>query len=119
LRIQSAIARHFLALGAGAVVVTLGREGVFFATAEGSGHVAGRPVEAVDATGAGDAFTGALLSERARGRPLGQAVRFANAAAALSTLGYGAIAPLPSRTAVEAALPLSPPIDLDQGQAEP
>jgi 2-dehydro-3-deoxygluconokinase len=46
-------------------------------------------------------------------------VRFANAAAALSTLGYGAIAPLPSRAAVEAALPLSPAIDLDQGQAEP
>jgi 2-dehydro-3-deoxygluconokinase len=113
------IARHFLALGAGAVVVTLGREGVFFASAEGSGHVAGRQVEAVDATGAGDAFTGALLSERARGTPLGEAVRFANAAAALSTLGYGAIAPLPSRAAVEAALPLSPAIDLDQGQAEP
>jgi 2-dehydro-3-deoxygluconokinase len=115
----AAIARHFLGLGAGGVVVTLGREGVFFATAEESGHVAGRRVEAVDATGAGDAFTGALLSERARGTPLGEAVRFANAAAALSTLGYGAIAPLPSRAAVEAALPLSPTIDLDQGQAEP
>jgi 2-dehydro-3-deoxygluconokinase len=114
-----AIARHFLTLGAGAVVVTLGREGVFFATAEGSGHVAGRAVEAVDATGAGDAFTGALLSARARGTPLGEAVRFANAAAALSTMGYGAIAPLPSRAAVEAALPLSPPIDLDQGQRKP
>lgn len=112
------IARHFLMLGAGAVVVTLGREGVYFATAEGSGHVAGRPVEAVDATGAGDAFTGALLCERARGTPLAEAVRFANAAAALSTLGFGAIAPLPPRAAVEAALPLSPPIDLDQGQAK-
>jgi 2-dehydro-3-deoxygluconokinase len=100
------IARHFLGLGAGAVIVTLGRDGVFLATLEGSAHVAGRPVAAVDATGAGDAFTGALLSERARGRPLGEAVRFANAAAALSTLGYGAIAPLPSRAAVEAALAL-------------
>jgi 2-dehydro-3-deoxygluconokinase len=99
------IASYFLALGAGSVIVTLGRDGVFFATAEGSEHVAGRPVEAVDATGAGDAFTGALLSERARGRPLREAVRFANTAAALSTLGYGAIAPLPRRTAVEAALP--------------
>jgi 2-dehydro-3-deoxygluconokinase len=35
---------------------------------------------------------------------LAAAVRFANAAAALSTLGYGAIAPLPARAAVEAAL---------------
>jgi bifunctional ADP-heptose synthase (sugar kinase/adenylyltransferase) len=68
------------------------------ATPEGSLHVPGMSVAAVDATGAGDAFTGALLSERARGRPLGEAVRFANAAAALSTLGYGAIAPLPLPT---------------------
>jgi 2-dehydro-3-deoxygluconokinase len=109
------IARHFLALGAGSVVVTLGREGVFAATGEGSEHVPGRRVDAVDATGAGDAFTGALLSERARGRPLGEAVRFANAAAALSTMGYGAIAPLPARAQVEAALRGEAAIDLDQG----
>jgi 2-dehydro-3-deoxygluconokinase len=109
------VARHFLGLGARAVVVTLGRDGVFMASPEGFAHVAGRRVEAVDATGAGDAFTGALLSERARGLPFAAAVRFANAAAALSTLGYGAIAPLPSRAAVEAALAASLPIDLDQG----
>lgn len=111
------IARHFLALGARAVVVTLGREGVFMATPEGSLHVPGMRVAAVDATGAGDAFTGALLSERARGRPLGEAVRFANAAAALSTLGYGAIAPLPIRAEVEAVFRASALIDLDQGPA--
>jgi 2-dehydro-3-deoxygluconokinase len=113
----SDIARHFLGLGAGVVIVTLGRDGVFLATPEGSAHVAGLAVAAVDATGAGDAFTGALLSERARGLPFAEAVRFANAAAALSTLGYGAIAPLPARAAVEAALRNGPPIDLDQGPA--
>ncbi|WP_395662544.1 sugar kinase [Aestuariivirga sp.] len=111
------IARHFLALGARAVVVTLGREGVFMATPEGSLHVPGMRVAAVDATGAGDAFTGALLSECARGRPLGEAVRFANAAAALSTLGYGAIAPLPMRAEVESAIRAAALIDLDQGPA--
>ncbi len=98
------IARHVLGLGAGAVIVTLGRDGAFLATATEETHVAGRAVAAVDATGAGDAFTGALIAELARGRPLGQAARFANAAAALSTLGYGAIAPLPVRADVEAAL---------------
>lgn len=113
----AAIARHFLALGAKAVVVTLGRDGVFMATPGDSAHVAGRPVAAVDATGAGDAFTGALLSELARGRPFAEAVRFANAAAALSTLGYGAIVPLPARGAVEAALRGAPPVDLNQGPA--
>ena len=111
------IGRHFLALGSKAVIVTLGKDGVFLATPDGSAFLAGRPVAAVDATGAGDAFTGALLSERARGRPFAEAVRFANAAAALSTLGYGAIAPLPVRAAVEAALRDAPPIDLDQGPA--
>ena len=66
--------------------------------------IPGRQVAAVDATGAGDAFTGALLAQLSRGAPLGLAARFANAAAALSTLGYGAIAPLPRRAAVEAEL---------------
>ena len=74
-------------------------------------------MQAVDATGAGDAFTGALLNALARGMELADAARFANAAAALSTLGYGAIAPLPSRAAVEDALRLAPPFDLDQGPA--
>jgi 2-dehydro-3-deoxygluconokinase len=111
------IARHFLMLGAGAVVVTLGRDGVFIATARTSEHVPGLAVSAVDATGAGDAFTGALLSASCRGLPLAEAARFANAAAALSTLGYGAIAPLPTRDAVEAAWPGVRPVDLDQGPA--
>ena len=111
----AAIARHFLALGAGAVIVTLGRHGVFLATSASTSHVPGHPVAAVDATGAGDAFTGALLAELARGRPLAAAAGFANAAAALSTLGYGAIAPLPSRPEVEAAFAPGDPLDLDQG----
>ena len=98
------IARHFLALGAGAVILTRGREGAFLATPGGCTHVPGLGVAAVDATGAGDAFTGALLAELVRGVALPQAVRFANAAAALSTLGYGAIAPLARRSAVEALL---------------
>ena len=97
-----AIARHVLGIGAKAVVVTLGRDGVLLASAERTEIVPGHAVEAVDATGAGDAFTGALLAELARGRTLGEAARFANAAAALSTLGYGAIAPLPLREAVSA-----------------
>jgi 2-dehydro-3-deoxygluconokinase len=98
------ITARFLALGAKAVIVTLGPGGAVLATAEGLDHVAGRRVAAVDATGAGDAFTGALIAERLRGTPLMGAVRFANAAAALSTLGLGAIAPLPTRAAVDMAL---------------
>lgn len=98
------IADRFLALGAKAVIVTLGPEGVVLATGRELDHVPGRRVASVDATGAGDAFTGALLAECLRGAPLAEAARFANAAAALSTLGRGAIAPLPTRVAVETAI---------------
>ena len=63
-----------------------------------------RPVEAIDATGAGDTFDGAFLAEwLAHGDPFGAAA-YANAAAALSTLGQGAVAPMPRREAVEAFL---------------
>lgn len=98
------IATRFLGLGAKAVVVTLGSKGAVLATGQGLDHVPGRPVAAIDATGAGDAFTGALLAERLRGTGLAEVVRFANAAAALSTLGLGAIAPLPYRAMVETVM---------------
>jgi len=106
----AAIAGHFLGLGAEAVIVTLGAEGVALATAAERCRLPGFRVAAVDATGAGDAFTGALLAELIRGEPLAAAARFANAAAALSTLGYGAIAPLPDRAAVTAFLEAQPPV---------
>jgi 2-dehydro-3-deoxygluconokinase len=95
------IAAHFLGLGCEIVVVTLGKAGVHLAQAGGQETIAGFPVEAVDATGAGDAFTGAFLAELVAGRDATKAARFANAAAALSTLDYGAIKPLPRRADVE------------------
>ncbi len=95
------IAVHFLGLGCRIVVVTLGKAGVYLARAEGHETIAGFPVDAVDATGAGDAFTGAFLAELVAGRDAADAARFANAAAALSTLGYGAVQPLPRRADVE------------------
>ena len=98
------IAAHFLGLGCEIVVVTLGKAGVHLAQVSGQETIAGFPVQAVDATGAGDAFTGAFLAELIAGRSPAQAARFANAAAALSTLGYGAIQPLPRRADVEGFL---------------
>ncbi len=99
-----AIARHFARLGARTVIVTMGAAGAFVWSERICQAIAPFPVQAVDASGAGDAFTGALLSELAAGRGLAQACRFAVAAAALSTTGYGAVAPLPHRPAVEALL---------------
>jgi len=102
LQAPEAIVDHYLAQGAQVVALTLGASGTLVATAGGQTHIPGFPVQAVDATGAGDCFDGAFLAEWLRtGDPLG-AARYANAAAALSTQGYGAVAPLPLRAQVEA-----------------
>lgn len=55
------------------------------------------PVEAVDTTGAGDCFHAALLAARLDGATLVEAMRFANAAAALKVGHYGARGGLPTR----------------------
>jgi 2-dehydro-3-deoxygluconokinase len=61
-------------------------------------------VNAVDATGAGDCFGGAFIARLVEGDDPFEAARYANVAAALSTQGYGAVAPIPSRAAVERIL---------------
>ncbi len=99
-----AIVDFYLRLGAPVVVLKLGREGAIAATLKRRERIAGYSVAAVDATGAGDCFDGAFLAEYVqRGDPFA-AARFANVAAALSTLGYGAVAPLPRRLEVQAAI---------------
>jgi len=99
-----AIADFYLKLGARIVALTLGAEGALIATAARRQRIASIKVEAVDATGAGDMFDGAFLAEYLRlGDPF-SAGRFAVVAAALSTRGYGAIAPMPRREATLAAL---------------
>lgn len=98
------IAGYYLNFGAKAVAVTLGAKGALGKSASETIRLRPHAVDAIDATGAGDAFMGALLAEFARGRSFTEAMRFANAAAALATKGLGAVAPLPSREDVEATL---------------
>jgi 2-dehydro-3-deoxygluconokinase len=99
-----AICGAYLAMGCKIVALTLGKDGTMVAVPGDMRHVPTRPVAAVDATGAGDTFDGAFLAEWLRsGDPFGAAA-YANAAAALSTLGYGAVAPIPTRAAVEQVL---------------
>ncbi len=99
-----AICDFYLELGAGLVALTLGKEGTLVATGDERQRVKGRSVEAVDATAAGDTFDGAFLTRLSMGDTPFEAARYANAAAALSTQGYGAVAPMPRREAVEAFL---------------
>jgi 2-dehydro-3-deoxygluconokinase len=91
-------------LGAKAVLLKLGAEGVLVSDGVKRERIAGHRIGAVDATGAGDCFCGASLARLAAGDSLWDAARFANAAAALSTTGFGAVAPLPQAEAVRTLL---------------
>ncbi|MBN8533074.1 MAG: sugar kinase [Rhizobiales bacterium] len=96
-----AICDFYLGLGCRIVALTLGKNGTMVATREERRLVPAFPVEAVDASGAGDTFDGAFLAEWLRiGDPF-LAARYANGAAALATLGHGAVAPMPHRVKVE------------------
>jgi ribokinase len=92
------------ARGAGTAVLTLGAAGVL---ADGPGGVVHAPafaVTAADTTGAGDAFNGALAVALGERRPLAEALRFANATAALACTRRGAQPAMPARAEVERLL---------------
>jgi 2-dehydro-3-deoxygluconokinase len=91
-------------LGARNVFLKLGGEGVIASDGKRRERIAGHRVNAVDATGAGDCFAGNALARLAAGDSLADAARYANAAAALATTGFGAVAPLPRPDAVRALL---------------
>jgi ribokinase len=92
------------------VVVTLGARGALVVSAKSPALVQGPPpVEAVDATGAGDCFCGALSASLAGGAEILDAVRWAVAAASVSTTGSGARSALPGAEDVAAALAQLPP----------
>lgn len=99
-----AIVDFYLKLGAGVVALTMGMDGTLVATAQSRERIPPYPVRAVDATAAGDTFDGAFLAEWLRHGDAFRAARYANAAAAISTQGFGAVAPMPTRAAVQAFL---------------
>lgn len=86
--------------GAAQVVLKLGGDGAIASDGQTQRTVPGHSLSAVDATGAGDCFAGNLLARLSVGNSLWDATAYANAAAALSVQGYGAVAPLPRRDAV-------------------
>ncbi|PSL34336.1 ribokinase [Planomicrobium soli] len=82
------------------LVVTLGGKGAQFYDGEKLVTVKGFPTKAVDTTGAGDTFNGALGVALSEKMPFAEAVRFANAAASLSVEKFGAQGGMPTREAV-------------------
>jgi len=98
------VAAALLEMGPQAVILKLGELGCYFADARRSLPSPGFAVEARDATAAGDTFNGALAVALAEAMPMEQALRFANAAAAISVTRVGAQASIPSRAEVDTFL---------------
>src|SRR5262249_45835188 len=86
------------------IVVTLGAEGAFVLDRDQTHTIPGRKAEAVDTTGAGDCFVGALAAQLALNVGLVDAVAYANVAASLSVERLGAASSMPNREEVEKML---------------
>ncbi len=87
--------------GTGAIICKAGGRGAFLDDGHGFHHYPGYPVKSVDSTAAGDAFNAALAVALSEGRPLEAAIKWANAAGALSVTRSGAQSSLPWRADVD------------------
>jgi len=97
-------AARSLARSGQTVLATLGAAGAVAVRGDEVARVGGLRQRAVDTTGAGDCFCGALAAGLDRGLALPAAMAFANAAAALSVTRAGAAASMPTAVEVEALL---------------
>lgn len=86
------------------LIVTEGKKGVRYFDGMQEVVVPGYKVEAVDTTGAGDTFNGAFAVALAEGMSIADSLRFANRAASLSVMKFGAQGGMPSRLEVEGSL---------------
>jgi ribokinase len=94
-------AESLLRQGVKTVILTMGAKGFLLADSGRADFVPAIKVDAVDATAAGDAFTGALAVGLAQGQELFEAACFANYVAALSVTRVGAQSSMPSRQEVD------------------
>ena len=96
-----ALAEGLRRLGPRAVILKLGDQGCYFADGATAVHQPAFPVEVRDTTAAGDTFNAALAIALAEGRAIVDALRFANAAAAISVTRLGAQSSAPARAEVD------------------
>jgi ribokinase len=96
------LARRWLELGAPHVVITLGANGVLWASAEDMRRIAALPVQAIDTVGAGDAFNAGLAAGLAESRPMLEAICLGITTASLSTEKRETIDSYPQRAEVDA-----------------
>jgi ribokinase len=86
------------------ICVTLGKQGVLALVKGEPFTIAGRTVKAVDTTGAGDCFVGAVAAQLASGKPIQSALAYANAAASICVQRMGAAPSMPTAAEVAATL---------------
>lgn len=98
------LAEALHALGPRSVILKLGDQGAYYCGDTGCFQSAAFPVEVRDTTAAGDTFNAALAVALAEGQPIERAMRFANAAAAISVTRLGAQASAPTRAEVDSFL---------------
>lgn len=91
-------------LGVENIVLKLGSKGVLASDGTKRKFVAAHKMETVDQTGAGDTFDGSFIANYLLTNDFFGSVYYANAAAALSTLGIGAVAPIPTKAEVDSFL---------------
>lgn len=84
-------------MGVKQVIITLGAKGAFISDGTLAEIIPSKRVKAVDTTGAGDTFNGALAVALSEGKPLAEAVRFSASAAAISVTRLGAQSSIPFR----------------------
>jgi ribokinase len=103
-------ATSLLERGPKIVIITLGERGSMIVTNDSSHRVPPLRVKAVDSTGAGDAYNGALATALAEGLPIEFAAHFASVAAGLSVTKLGTAPAMPYRKEIDAAMgAVSPP----------
>lgn len=95
-------AEVFLGWGVKNVVITMGKAGAFVMNAQRKSFIKSIQVEAVDTTGAGDAFNGGFAVAISEGKDIFEAAKFANATGALSVTKFGTAPAMPFRADIEA-----------------
>jgi ribokinase len=98
--VETAVSR-LSEFGVANIIVTSGSQGAYLHSKAESRQVPAFSVQAVDTTGAGDAFVAGMAVALAEGQPLAAAARFAAAVGALATTKHGAQPSLPTKTAVQ------------------
>jgi ribokinase len=86
------------------ICVTLGKQGVLALVNGEPFSIAGRTVKAVDTTGAGDCFVGAVAAQLAKGKSIQDALAYGNAAASICVQRMGAAPSMPTAAEVAAVL---------------